>query len=111
MKTEYEINHENAEKLSRLILENPTLRVVAWIDSEGITDEYGRWAGNIECVEIQTIAYSESQDLYVSKDGDPWEDCCDYYGLCAEDWDDETLERKAKEIPWEDVIAINVSAG
>ena len=40
MRTEYEINRENAKELARLMLENPTMRVIAWIDPEGISDDY-----------------------------------------------------------------------
>ena len=44
------------------------------------------------------------------EDGNAYEDCWSYYGGETDDWDDETLEQKSKEIPWEEVIAVNVSA-
>ena len=79
------VNKNNALQLSKLILDNPNLRVVSWISSDGI-------------------------DTYIEKDGDMYEDCYAYYGVSSDDWDDETLKQKAKEIPWEEVIAISVSA-
>lgn len=110
MRTEYEINRENAKELARLMLENPTMRVIAWIDSDGICDDYAFWGGNIGKPEILTMAHSDDMEHYITKDGDAYEDCCAYYGSWAvDDWDDETMEQKAKEIPWEDVIAVNVS--
>ena len=69
MKLESELNREYAIELSKLILDNPRMRVIAWIDSENISDDYGYW---------------------------------------AEKWSDEELAEKAKQIPWEDVIAVRV---
>lgn len=110
MKTENELNREYATELSKLILENPTLRVIAWIDSEGITDEYAFWGGNLQKPCIQTIAYSEKEEHYIERENNDYEDCSSYYGSDADYWDDETLAKKAAEIPWEDVIAVKVSA-
>lgn len=110
MKKEYEIIRENAMKLSKLILDNPNTRVVAWIDSEGINDEYPYWAGNLGKPEKMFVAYSEIEEHWFEKDGNAYEDCWSYYGGETDDWDDETLEQKSKEIPWEEVIAVNVSA-
>ena len=59
MKKEYETIRENAMKLSQLILDNPNTRVVAWIDSEGINDEYPYWAGNLGKPEKMFVVYSE----------------------------------------------------
>lgn len=109
MRTEYEINQENALKLSQLILDNPNTRVIAWINSDDINDEYCMWCGNIGTPEKTFIAYSEIDEHYVEKDGDAYEDCWSYYGGETDDWDDETLEQKASEIPWEEVIAVYVS--
>ena len=110
MKTEYELNKEHAEELSKLILENPTLRVIAWIDSEGINDDYAYWGGNLQKPCIQTIAYSERIEQYIDQENNDYEDCYAFYGGVADKWDDETLKKKATEIPWEDVIAVRVSA-
>lgn len=110
MKKEYEFNREHAEELSKLILENPTLRVIAWIDSEGISDEYAYWGGNLNKPCIETIAYSEIMEHYIERENDDYEDCYDFYGGIADNWDDETLKKKAALIPWEDVIAVRVSA-
>ena len=110
MKTEYEINKANALALSKLILDNPNLRVIAWISSDGIDDQYGFWGGNIGKPKKKIIAYSEPFNHYIEKDGDIYEDCYAYYGLISDKWDDDTLKQKAKEIPWEEVIAVNVSA-
>ena len=109
MKLESELNREYAIELSKLILDNPKMRVIAWIDSENISDDYGCWAGNFHSKPcIETIAYSEAREIWVSKENDDFEDCYDYYGWDAENWSDEELEEKAKQIPWEDVIAISV---
>ena len=110
MITEYEINKINALALSKLILDNPNTRVIAWISSDGISDEYGSWGGNIGKPEKKFIAYSQPFDHYIEKDGDIYEDCYAYYGLVSDNWDDDTMKQKAKEIPWEEVIAVNVSA-
>ena len=109
MKLESELNREYALALSKLILDNPKMRVIAWIDSENISDDYGCWAGNLRSKPcIETIAYSEAGEIYVSKENDDFEDCYNYYGRDAENWSDEELAEKAKQIPWEDVIAVNV---
>lgn len=110
MKTEYELNKEHAEELSKLILENPTLRVIAWIDSEGVTSDYAYWGGNLDKPQIETIAYSEPKGHYVERESDDYEDCYAFYGNVADKWDDETLKKKAALIQWEDVIAVKVSA-
>ena len=109
MKAESEINKRNAEELSSLILDNPDLRVIAWIDTEGISDDYGYMAGNIYKPGIETIVVG-SDDAYYLKENDVYEDCYNYYGCICDDWTDEELEEKAKTIPWEDVIAVRVSA-
>ena len=112
MRTESEINRENALLLSKLILENPKMRVIVWINSDGISDDYASYGGDLEEPRIQTIAYTENVEPwhYIEKDGDDLEDCISYYGYEAEDWSDEELKEKAAAIPWEDVIAVNVSA-
>lgn len=105
-----ELNREYALKLSKLILDNPNMRVVAWIRSEGVSDDYAYWAGCLHKPSIETIAYSEIKEHYVDKEPDDYENCYAYYGSVADTWDDETLKKKAAEIPWEDVIAVKVSA-
>ncbi|MBR1760808.1 MAG: hypothetical protein IJ741_06465 [Schwartzia sp.] len=112
MKLESELNCENAQELSRLILANPKKRVVAWISSDGINDDYSSYVGNISCPSIQTIAYTKlvEPEHYIEKQGDDLDDCIAYYGWDADDWTDEELARKAAQIPWEDVIAVSVSA-
>lgn len=110
MKSENELNREYAIELSKLILDNPKMRVIVWINSEDISDYYyGSWAGNFHnkpCIE--TIAYSAARETWVSKEKDDFEDCYNYYGYDANNWSDEELAEKAKQIPWEDVIAVNV---
>lgn len=109
MKLESELNREYALALSKLILDNPKMRVIAWIDSENISDDYGCWAGNLRSKPcIETIAYSEVREVWVSKENNVFEDCYSYYGWDADHWSDEELEEKAKLIPWENVIAVNV---
>lgn len=104
-----EKNKAYAEKLSKLILDHPDLRVIAWMDTEGIYDDYSYMAGNLyePCIETIVIGHDNS---YRTKDGDAYEDCYHYYGYECDDWTDEELEEKAKAIPWEDVIAVKVSA-
>lgn len=109
MKSENELNREYAIELSKLILDNPKMRVIVWISSEDISDDYSSWAGNFHSKpHIETIAYSEAWEIWVRKEDDDFEDCCGYYGGDAENWSDEELAEKAKQIPWEDVIAVNV---
>lgn len=109
MKTENEKNKEYAEKLSALILSNPTLKVVALIDTDGINDDYGYMVGNLYEPKIETIAVNYD-NVYITKEGDDYDDCYNYYGCECDDWTDETLAEKAKAIPWEDVISVRVSA-
>lgn len=105
---EYDKNKAYAEKLATLIANHPDMRVIAWIDSDGVSDEYGYFAGNLYEPRIETIAIGKD-DMYHEKDGDAYEDCCNYYGWEAVDvWTDEELEEKAKQIPWEEVIAVRV---
>lgn len=107
--TENEKNKIYAEKLSKLILDHPNLRVIAWIDTDGINDDYSCMAGYLyePCIETIVIGHD---DLYRTKDGNAYEDCYHYYGWECDEWSDEELEEKARAIPWEDVIAIRVGA-
>ena len=109
MKTENEKNKEYAEKLSALILNNPDLRVVAMIDTDGINDDYGYMVGNLYKPQIETIAVNYN-NAFITKEDDDYEDCYNYYGCECDDWGDVMLKEKAKAIPWEDVIAVRVSA-
>ena len=107
--TENETNKEYAEKRSELILSNPRLRVVAMIDTDGINDDYSYMVGNLYEPRIETITVNYD-NVYITKDGDDYEDCYNFYGCECDDWTDETLTEKAKAIPWEVVIAVRVSA-
>jgi hypothetical protein len=108
---EYELNKAYAEKLSILIANHPDMRVIAWIDTDGISDDYSCMAGKLyePCIETLIIG---KDNVYYSKEDSPYDDCCHYYG-CKEldEWTDEEIEKKAKQIPWEDVIAVRVGVG
>lgn len=105
---EYELNKSNAEKLSTLMLNHPDLRVIAWIDTDGIYDDYACVAGNINEPCIETLIIGKD-DMYHSKEDSPYDDCGNYYGWEeVDEWTDEELEEKAKAIPWEDVITVRV---
>lgn len=107
MRKETELNKEYAEKLSALILDYPDLRVIAWINTDGISDDYCCLAGDLQEPYIETIVVGHD-DVYHSKEDSPYDDCLNYYGCDCDDWTDEELEEKAKAIPWEDVIAVRV---
>lgn len=109
MKTENQLNKEYAEKLSKLILDNPTLRVCAMIDTDGISDDYSCMVGNLYEPRIETVAVNYD-NVYITQEGDDYDDCYNYYGCECDDWEDAMLYEKAKAIPWEDVIAVRVSA-
>lgn len=109
MKTENEKNKEYAEKLSALILSHPDLRVVVQIDTDGINHDYTCMVGNLYEPTIETIAVNYD-NVYITQEGDDYEDCYNYYGYDADEWTDEELAEKAKAIPWEDVITVAVSA-
>lgn len=107
---ENELNRKYAEELSRLILENPQLRVIMWINSDGISDEYSSWSGYLGKPEIKEITIDANNEHWVEREYDSYEDCYQVYGDEVDEWNDEEIERKAKEIEWEKVIAVNVSA-
>ena len=47
--------------------------------------------------------------MYHEKEDSPYDDCGHYYGWKdVDEWTDEEIEEKAKQIPWEDVIAVRV---
>lgn len=106
--TKYERNKEYAEKLSNLMSEHPDLRVIAWIDTDGISDDYSCIAGDLYEPYIETLIIGHD-NMYHSKEDSPYDDCGHYYGWKeVDEWTDEEIEEKAKLIPWEDVIAIRV---
>ena len=105
---EYEQNKAYAEKLATLMANHPDMRVIAWIDTDGISDDFGCMAGHIDepCIETMIIG---KDDMYHEKEGSPYDDCGHYYGWEEVDvWTDEEIEEKAKQIPWEDVISVRV---
>ena len=105
---ESELNRVYAEKLEALMLNHPDMRVIAWIDTDGISDDYSCIAGNLyePCIETLIIG---KDGMYHSKEDSPYDDCGNYYGWKETDeWTDEELEEKAKIIPWEKVIAVRV---
>ncbi len=106
--TKIEKSREYAKKLSDLILSHPDLRVIALIDTEGITDDYSYMVGNVGEPRIETVAVNYD-NVYITKEGNDYEDCYNYYGCECDDWWDDQLKEKAAQIPWEDVIAVNVS--
>ena len=106
---EYELNKAYAEKLSILMANHPDMRVIAWIDTDGISDDYAYLAGNIYEPHIETLIIGKDDNMYYEKEDSPYDDCCHYYGWKEVDnWSDEEIEEKAKAIPWEDVIAVRV---
>ncbi len=104
---ESELNRKYAAKLAQLIADHPDLRVIAWIGTDGIFDDYSCIAGNLHEPCIETLIIGKD-DMYHSKEDSPYDDCFNYYGCECDDWTDEELEEKAKAIPWEDVIAVKV---
>lgn len=105
---EYEPNKSHAEKLSTLIANHPDMRVIAWINTDGINDNYCCVAGKIYEPYIETLTIGKD-GMYYEKEDSPYDDCCNYYGWKeVDEWTDEEIEDKAKQIPWEDVIAVRV---
>lgn len=104
---ESELNKAHAEKLATLMANHPDMRVIAWIDTDGLSDDYYCVAGNLNEPCIETLIVGKD-DMYHSKEDSPYDDCSNYYGCECDDWTDEELEEKAKAIPWEDVIAVRV---
>ena len=100
---------EYAEKLTKLMREHPNSSVVVKIDTEGIDTDYGYMCGYMYESRLEEIIVGYDGCCY-DKENDVYEDCYNYYGSDAGDWTDEELEEKAKAIPWEKVIAVNVSA-
>ena len=105
---EYELNKAYAEKLATLIANHPDMRVIAWINTEDISDDYYCVAGNLFEPRIETLIIGKD-DMYHEKEDSPYDDCGHYYGWNeVDEWSDEEIEEKAKQIPWEDVIAVRV---
>lgn len=104
---EYKQNKAYAEKLATLMADYPDMRVIAWIDTDGLSDDYCCVAGNLNEPCIETLIVGKD-DMYHSKEDSPYDDCLNYYGCECDDWTDEEIEEKAKAIPWEDVIAVRV---
>lgn len=105
---ESELNRDYAEKLATLIANHPDMRVIAWIDTDGISDDYCCVAGNLNEPRIETLIIGKD-DMYHEKEDSPYDDCGHYYGWKeVDEWTDEEIEEKAKQIPWEDVIAVRV---
>lgn len=59
--TEMELNTErNTETLLRIVAENPTLPIVAMVDSDVVYEDYGRWLASIGSVSVGEYAcYNE----------------------------------------------------
>lgn len=104
---ESESNRDYAEKLATLMTNHPDMRVIAWISTDGIDDDYCCIEGNLREPRIETLVFGYDE-MYHSKENDSYEDCYNYYGYVCDDWSDEKLEEKARAIPWEEVIAIPV---
>jgi hypothetical protein len=105
---ESELNKARAEKLATLMANHPDMRVIAWIDTDGINDDYCYIAGNIYEPHIETLIIGKD-NMYHEKEDSPYDDCGHYYGWKeVDEWTDEEIEEKANQIPWEDVIAVRV---
>lgn len=105
----YEKNRRHAEKLTELIIEHPNCRVLVAIDTDGIDDDYAWMAGYMNMPSLEQVVVGQDDALH-RKEDELYDDCFNYYGDIADEWTDEELEQKASEIPWETVIAVNVSA-
>ena len=109
MTRESETNREYATKLAELMLANPSFGVLVLMESESISYDYSWTAGNItQEPQIAAIAVNH-ENAIITQDGDDYEDCVNYYGYDADDWTDEELKEKAKQIPWENTIVFYVS--
>lgn len=104
-----EKNKAYAKKLSILMANHPDMRVIAMIDTDGINDDYSYMVGNLYEPRIETIAVNYD-NVYITKEGDDYDDCYNFYGCECDDWGEIMLSEKAKAIPWEEVIAVRVSA-
>jgi hypothetical protein len=103
-------DREYVEKLLKLMDENPGMRVMVRIDGEGITSEYDWWKGRFHGEpEVRTYV-TDYDGSIIERSDDYYDDCFRFYGLEADDWDDEELKRKDAEIPWEKAITVSVSA-
>lgn len=109
MKRESETNREYATKLAELMLANPGMGVLALMESESMACDYSWTAGNITGEpKIEAIAVNYD-DAIITRDGDDYEDCINYYGYVGDEWTDEELQEKARQIPWENTIVFYVS--
>ena len=108
MLNEYEQNRVYAEKLAALIVNHPNMRVMAWVYTDGTTEDCYCMAGSIYDPHIETLVVG-SDGVYHEKEDNPYDDCGHYYGYeVVDNWYDEEIKEKAKQIPWEEVIVFRV---
>jgi len=107
-------NRKYVKELVDLIEAHPDYQIFAWIDSDGIYDEYAFWRGYFRKPRIEEVAVVDEH--YMQRDeNDKIGQIEEYFGRnCypeGEDYDtvsDEWVEEKWNSIPWEKIIAVNV---
>lgn len=99
----------NTKELFTLIMNNPDLPIVAWVDSEIVAgDGYGRWLGSfgsshiIEYIEVEM--YNDYPEMVYKDDTEEYEN---FLYDCTEMTEQE-IEEHIKGIEWIKAIAVNI---
>ena len=99
---------ENVKELFTLIMNNPDLPIIAWVDSEIVADDgYMRWLGSFGSSQI--IEYTEVE-MYEGYPEMVYKDDTERYEeyLLDQGMSDEEVEEHIKNIDWTKAIAVNI---
>lgn len=115
MKSEKAINQQNnLKELIKLMQDNPTLRVVAMVNSDVVADDgYGWWIGNFGEVSLEEI-YSTEYKIYIKSEDEEelLEEIVESYDTEL-DLSSDHIYKKAEEdlnkLNWEKVIVVNIT--
>lgn len=102
--------NENMTKFLKLIQENPTLRIIPFVDYEVVGgDDFFRWMGSIGDSHIDEFFLPGDSDRYFLKSKDilALEDYYDRYCL-DHNLDSLSIEERVAQTPWEKVIVVYI---
>ena len=106
----------NTEKFLQLVKENPTLRIVASVESDVVADcDYCRWVGSFgDCYVDEIVAPRDAEKFYYKSDSDINEYLVDMYydkepyASMSDEEFDKAIADMVEKLPWEKVICVNI---